>query len=239
MDTPNSLPIIKVQIIDPHQVAILGITHLVSTKNSMKVCGLATNKKDALSIASNSEADIIILDPHLEDDTGLEIIPTLQKASKAKIIIYSSNSTSVLNDQAIVLGARGIVLKSESTDNLLLAIEKIHLGELWLNRSATSRILMQIASMNATKELSPQEKRLATLSAKEEKVARAIQMEAEKKLKEIAASLNISEHTLRNHLASIYDKLELKNRLDLYVFCGKYLKTTNPLEHPKRRAGDI
>jgi len=71
MDTPNSLPIIKVQIIDPHQVAILGITHLVSTKNSMKVCGLATNKKDALSIASNSEADIIILDPHLEDDTGL------------------------------------------------------------------------------------------------------------------------------------------------------------------------
>ena len=79
---------------------------------------------------------------------------------------------------------------------------------------------------------------LASLSTKEEAVTRAIQMHSEKTLKEIASTLNISEHTLRNHLASIYIKLDLRNRLELYVFCGKYQKTNNPSVHPRRRSTD-
>jgi DNA-binding NarL/FixJ family response regulator len=58
-------------------------------------------------------------------------------------------------------------------------------------------------------------------------------------LKHIAETLHISEHTLRNHLASIYDKLEVRNRMELYVFCGKYQKTDNPNIHPNRRSTDL
>ena len=79
---------------------------------------------------------------------------------------------------------------------------------------------------------------LTSLTTKEEKVTRAIQMYSEKTLKQISESLHISEHTLRNHLASIYDKLGVRNRMELYVFCGKFQKTDNPNQHPKRRATD-
>ena len=82
---------------------------------------------------------------------------------------------------------------------------------------------MQIAAANAPKEVSIQEKRLSTLTAKEQKVVHAIHGSSEKTLKQVADKLHISEHTLRNHLASVYEKLEVRNRLELYVFCNKHM----------------
>jgi DNA-binding NarL/FixJ family response regulator len=98
--------------------------------------------------------------------------------------------------------------------------------------------LLQIAQANSPQELSLEQKKLNTLTSKEEKVTRAIQLYSEKTLKGISENLHISEHTLRNHLASIYDKLAVRNRMELYVFCGKFQKTDNPNAHPKRRSTD-
>jgi DNA-binding NarL/FixJ family response regulator len=137
-----------------------------------------------------------------------------------------------------VNGARGVISKTEPTSNLLKAIEKIHEGELWLNRNATSRILLQISQANLPKELTSEQMKLASLTPKEDKVTRAIQLHSEKTLKQVADSLHISEHTLRNHLASIYDKLGVRNRMELYVFCGKFQKTEDADNHPKRRSTD-
>jgi DNA-binding NarL/FixJ family response regulator len=190
-------------------------------------------------LAASTKPDVIVLDPDLHEENGVELISSLLEVSKARIIIYTGSRSSKIHDQAVVKGARGVINKTEPTDNLVKAIEKIHAGELWLNRNATSRILLQIAQANAPKQLTTEQKKLLTLSTKEEKVTRAIQMHSEKTLKEIASTLNISEHTLRNHLASIYSKLNLRNRLELYVYCGKYQKTDNPANHPKRRSSDV
>ena len=94
---------------------------------------------------------------------------------------------------------------------------------MWVNRNATSRILMQIATANAPKEITVQEKRLSSLTVKEQKVVRAIHASSEKTRRQVSEKLHISEHTLRNHLASIYEKLEVRNRLELYVFCNQYM----------------
>jgi len=229
---------IKVQLIDSHQITLWGIQQLLAGDKRFEVCAAATNISEALKDAITSKPDIIILEPDLHEEDGIDIIPTLIDRFKAKVIIYTGSTSSKTHDQAVVKGARGVINKTESIDTLSKAIEKIHLGELWINRNATSRILMQIAEANAPKVLSNEQKKLGTLSTKEEKVTRAIQMHSEKTLKEIASTLNISEHTLRNHLASIYSKLDLRNRLELYVFCGKFQKTSDPSAHPRRRSTD-
>lgn len=235
-ETKNNL--IKVQIVDPQQIALWGLKHLLASSTNYSVCATATNAKEALSAAINSKPDVIVLEPEIDGEDGLELISILLQKTKAKIIIYTGSNKASLHDQAVVKGARGVITKNEPTDTLLKAIEKIHQGELWINRNATSRILLQIAEANAPKVLSNEQKKLSTLSTKEEKVARAIQMYSNKTLKEIASTLNISEHTLRNHLASVYSKLDLRNRLELYVFCGKYQKTTDSSAHPRRRSTD-
>lgn len=229
---------IKVQVIDSQQIALWGIQQLVNLDSRYTVSAITKNSAEALKAAVQCKPDVIILEPELDNEDGLALIPVLLEKTKAKIIVYTSSKNPKILDEAVVRGARGIINKTEPTDTLLKAIEKIHLGELWLNRNATSRILMQIAQANSPIELSTEQKKLKTLTAKEEKVTRAIQMYSENTLKEIADKLHISEHTLRNHLASTYDKLGVRNRLELYVFCGKYQKTDNPDHHPKRRATD-
>ena len=214
---------ISVLLIDSHQISSWGVKTLINQDERFTVCGSATNTKDALLHTLKHVPDVIILEPDLCNEDGLDLISKLIEQSGAKIIDLTSLRDLGIHDLAVVRGARGVLTKMEAPETLLKAIEKIHEGELWVNRNATSRILMQIAASNAPKEITIQEKRLASLTIKEQKVVHAIHGSSEKTLKQVADKLHISEHTLRNHLASIYEKLEVRNRLELYVFCNKYM----------------
>ena len=214
---------ISVLLIDSHQISSWGVKTLINQDERFTVCGSATNTKDALLHTLKHVPDVIILEPDLCNEDGLDLISKLIEQSGAKIIVLTSLRDLGIHDLAVVRGARGVLTKMEAPETLLKAIEKIHEGELWVNRNATSRILMQIAASNAPKEITIQEKRLASLTVKEQKVVHAIHGSSEKTLKQVADKLHISEHTLRNHLASIYEKLEVRNRLELYVFCNKYM----------------
>lgn len=74
------------------------------------------------------------------------------------------------------------------------------------------------------RDISNQKITLDALTEKEFTVVKSVAENSEITLKEIADKLHISEHTLRNHLASIYEKLGLRSRLELYIFCSKFLK---------------
>ena len=175
MDINTNQKLIQLLVIDPQQIALWGIQQLVNLDGRYTISSTATNAAEALTMAATCKPDVIILEPELDNEDGLALIPLLLEKTKAKIIVYTGSKNPKLLDEAVVRGARGIINKTESTDTLLKAIEKIHLGELWLNRNATSRILMQIAQANAPVELSNEQKKLNTLTVKEEKVTRAIQ----------------------------------------------------------------
>ena len=216
--------IVNVLVIDSHRITLWGLKHLIESTGLFSVCALASSEKEALKYVDEHSPDIIILEPDLEDGNGIDLIPTLLQKSDARVIVLTGLRDSASHDLAIVKGARGVLKKSDPHENLLKAIEKIHQGELWVNRDATSRILMQIAQANAPKEKTLEEKKLASLTPKEEKIARTLLGHSEKPLKEISGLLHISEHTLRNHLASVYEKLGTRNRLELYVYCSKHMR---------------
>ena len=77
--------------------------------------------------------------------------------------------------------------------------------------------------LHLQRDISAQKNILDTLTEKEYKVVATVARNSEMPLKDIADQLHISEHTLRNHLASIYEKLGVRNRLELYVFCSKLM----------------
>lgn len=77
------------------------------------------------------------------------------------------------------------------------------------------------------RDISGQKTTLDDLTEKEFSVVKAVASNSEITLKEIADRLHISEHTLRNHLASIYEKLGVRSRLELYIFCSKFMDDLN------------
>jgi DNA-binding NarL/FixJ family response regulator len=213
---------IKVLIVDGQRIVLAGLKLLIESDARYQVSGIATNREEALEQIGLQEPDVIVLELVMGEDNGLYIIPILQARCKANILILTGSRNLPLHDQAVIAGARGVISKDEPPQTLLSAIEKIHQGELWVNRNATARILLEIAKANAPKTAGPEEKKLASLTKKEEKVLQAVVASSDKQLKVVADGLCISQHTLRNHLAAIYEKLGVTSRLELYVYWKKY-----------------
>jgi two-component system nitrate/nitrite response regulator NarL len=100
---------------------------------------------------------------------------------------------------------------------------------LWLDRETMGRIFKGFMTTPQIRKVNPEHVKQATLTAKERTIINAILTETGATNKMIADQLYISEHTLRNHLSSIYQKLEVSNRLALYVYAAKHqMGTTNP-----------
>lgn len=217
---PQAKDPIKVLLIDCQRIVLAGLKLLLESDPRFVVSGQATSRDEALEQIGRNPPDIIILEFDMGEDNGLYLIPVLHSLCQAKIVVLTGNKDLALHDQAVITGARGVVAKDELPKTLFTAIEKIHQGELWLNRDATARILLGVAKAHAPKGSAPEEKLLASLTKKEEKVLQAVVASSGKQLKIIADELFISQHTLRNHLAAIYDKLGVANRLELYVFCS-------------------
>ena len=239
MNSAAKKSLIKVLLVDPQKITLWGINELISRDQSYSICSTASTCQEALESAGHFKPDLILLEPNFDHDDGLKLVSDLLQACDSKILILTSSRNALMLDQAIVKGARGLVSKNESPETLFKAMEKIHQGERWLNRDATSRILEQVTRPEKHQEISPQQKALRLLTPKEQKVTQAIQLYSRNTLREIAGNLHISEHTLRNHLASIYEKVGVRNRMELYVFCGQYQKTVDPENHPKRRVTDL
>lgn len=229
----------RVLLIDPYPISLIGLERTLAKDSYFQVCGSTSSSKKGIQLAKQLNPDVIVVDPQLDKVENLQLLTELQGQSSAKILILTSASNPRVLDQAVLLGARGTFSRDEPAESLLKAIVCIAQGELWLNRQSTTRILNQITKQSDPKEQSTQETQLQSLTKQEDRICRTIQGAATKTLKEIAVSLNISEHTLRNHLVAIYSKLGVRNRMELYVFCNKYQKTKDAHLHPRRRASDI
>lgn len=124
-------------------------------------------------------------------------------------------------------GARGVVYKEEPAETILKAIEKVQEGELWLDRSTTGRIFISL--LRAGKNTAcPITDKITTLTPKERAIVNAFAEEAGASNKKIARTLCISEQTLRNHLTSIFSKLNITNRFDLFMFAKLHRQEIGP-----------
>lgn len=211
----------RVFLMDDHKSILWGVQRLIESDERYEVCGTATTAEECLKGIKQSKPNVVLLDLDIGEGEaqGLDMIPEILSNSSAKIIVFTGVRDHRMHDKAVVQGARGVLTKDESPETLLKAIELVNQGELWLNRHAASRILMEIVKNKAEKDdLSPEQKRLATLTVKETAIVKAVTQHSTKSLKQVAGLLTISEHTLRNHLATIYDKLQVGSRLELYVF---------------------
>jgi DNA-binding NarL/FixJ family response regulator len=119
-------------------------------------------------------------------------------------------------------------MKEASAETILTAIEKVYEGQLWLDRIATGRIFFEFSRENAAQANDPERAKIASLTEREREIVAVASNHAGANAKAIADLLNISEHTLRNHLTSIYDKLDVANRLELFAYAHKHGLTKRP-----------
>jgi two-component system nitrate/nitrite response regulator NarL len=214
---------IRVFLIDDHRSILWGLEKLIdSNKPAMQVVGSATSCSEALRMLEAASPDVIVLDVDLGEHSGLDAIPGLIASSSAKILVLTGVRDESVHDKAVLAGARGVVRKEEAADTILTAITRIHEGQVWLYRAAIGRIFVEFSRKSAGQPLDREQRKIQTLSDREREIIAAIASDTGATAKTVAELLHISEHTVRNHLTSIYDKLGVANRLALFAYAHKH-----------------
>ena len=210
---------IRIFLISNFRLILDGIAALIAMESDrFLLAGTATSFEQAMESIAGSQADIILFDIDSADTCdALSLIDSLQAASDIKILLLTRWRNVVLNDKAILLGARGVIGKDASSEQLFDACAKVVAGEIWLDRMATGRIFEEFSRRGRNKPNHSVSNKAAVLTDKEMKIIVAIVKSSEPG-KVIANELGISESTLRNKLTGIYEKLGVHNRQGLFAF---------------------
>jgi len=213
---------IRVLMIDDHRSVLWGLEKLIeSQKPRMEVVGKFTSFAEASTHVADLMPDIVLLDLDLGAEKGVEIIPRLINITTAKIVILTGSRDPSLHDQAVIAGAKGILEKENSAETILNAIERVYEGHFWIDQARMTRIITDLSRQKTVKETNPEHAKIESLTPRERKIIRSMTAHAGASGSEVAKSIHISESTLRNHLTSIYSKLELSNRLELWDYAHK------------------
>jgi len=212
---------IRIAIFDNHALVRAGLRSLIESQAGMVVIGEAGNLTEALEVNTSLKPEIILVDLNLPSESIADIIPSLIKAyGKARLILVTSSSNPQIHQQAVEEGVMGVVYKTQPAETLFKAIEKVHAGEVWLERSMIANVLSRLSRNHQPVRLSSETESITQLSEREKQIIRLIGEGF--KNKRISTQLCISETTVRHHLTSIYGKLGVSDRLELLVFAHRY-----------------
>jgi len=208
-------PVIRLVLVEPQRLIREALQALLEKTHGISIVGDAGAAQEAREIVDAHHPDVVLLamDGWGEREVTLrDALPWLSE--RTRTLVVTSDIDPNLHARVIQLGAMGIVLKTQSAQSLVKAVQKVHAGELWLDRAQTASLVNRL-TRNRTEE-DPDATKIGSLTAREREIVTLVTEGL--KNKDVAVRLSISEATARNHLTSILDKLALSNRFQLAVY---------------------
>ncbi len=196
----------------------------------LQVAAAASNSEELMAAITRVPIDVVVIAHNLDDQPGrgtqvLREMRALRPQIKGVILLDSSKPQDVL--ECFRAGARGIFSKQERLESLCKCIRSVHEGQIWARSVDLDHALEALASLPLLRATN--HKGIELLSARERQVIQ--QLAAGMTNREIALTLNLSPHTVKNYLFRIFDKLGVSSRTELL-----YLTMNNSQAQPQRAA---
>ncbi len=203
---------IRVLIVDDHQVLIDGIRALLKNESNIDIRYQALNGEQTLAMVAEhrEDIDLVLLDINLPDRNGFDICQVLKRtAPELKVLTLTMHEESGFIHKMVKAGTDGYVLKSAGKEELLSAIEMVMRGEKYFSKDVTNSLLESMQGKKQIRSTSMIQK----ITRREKEVLRLIM--SEYTTEEIARELFISESTVISHRKSLLRKLNVKNTAGL------------------------
>ncbi len=124
----------KVFIVDDHAILREGLSHLINSEEDLMVCGEADNISATLQTIEDSKPDIVLVDISLTDGSGIRLTENLMYSHPGlSVLVLSMHDESEYAERCLKSGARGYIMKQESSKKLLSAIRKVLNGEIYVS----------------------------------------------------------------------------------------------------------
>lgn len=200
-------PLIRIMIADSFDVVRRGVRMLVESRDYCHVVGEACNGREALELARQTQPHIAIADYSLPELNGLDLAHEIRRASPGtEVLIFTSHNREEVVASVLRSGVRGFVLKSDSEESLIAAVDSLSIKRPYFSRTVSDLLLERFLQ---TKE----EDVGCCLTHRERQV---VQLIAEGRInKQIGHILDISVKTVETHRASAMHKLNLRTTADL------------------------
>lgn len=201
---------IRILIADDHHVVRRGLVFFLQTQKELEIIGEAANGLEAIEMARTLQPDFILMDLVMPEMDGIEATKQIKKElPETKIMMLTSFSDQDQVIPALEAGANGYQLKDIQPDELVKSIKKIVSGENQLHPKATSHLLANLSNKNRRNLINELTKRELDVL---KEIAKG------KSNKEIAASLFITEKTVKTHVSNLLGKLELADRTQAALY---------------------
>ena len=210
---------IRIIIVDDHILFREGLASIIRQEPDIEVVGLAGTAGESIQAARELKPDIILMDFNLPDATGAEATQQIiQDSPGCKVIFMTMSERNEDMLAAIRSGAVGYLLKNMAPSKLVAALRAVHQGESALSRSMTLTVMQELSR---TRAAPPQDDpRLGKLTRREKDIL--VEIAAGKSNQEIAGQMVISENTVKYHVHSILEKLDLTDRKEAARFAHEH-----------------
>ncbi|HLM79461.1 MAG TPA: response regulator transcription factor [Terriglobales bacterium] len=221
---------VSIVVADSTRIHTQLLADALRNDRGLQVAAAASNSEELMAAITRVPIDVVIIAHNLDDQPGhgtqvLREMRALRPQIKGVILLDSSKPQDVL--ECFRAGARGIFSKQERLESLCKCIRSVHEGQIWARSVDLDHALEALASLPLLRATN--HKGIELLSARERQVIQ--QLAAGMTNREIALTLSLSPHTVKNYLFRIFDKLGVSSRTELL-----YLTMNNSQAQPQRAA---
>jgi two-component system, NarL family, nitrate/nitrite response regulator NarL len=214
--TANITPV-RVVVGDSTRMSSQLLADALSRDPQLSVVKVCTTAEEIMAVVSSGLPHVLVVSANLEENPqrGFDVcrdVRTTYPSLAVVMLLDRSKRDQVL--AAFAAGARGIFCRSESLDVLRKCIFSVYRGQVWANSLETSYLLEAFAETTPTRLVDARGTEL--LSKREQEVVRCVTDGLTNR--EIAARLKLSEHTVKNYIFRIFDKLGVSTRVEMVLY---------------------
>ena len=210
---------IRILIVEDHEIFRLGIRELINHEPDLCVCGEADDVATARRLMGETEPDMAIIDITLKNSNGLDLIREMSASGKdVLVLVLSMHDELLYAERSLQAGARGYIMKQETSRSIVKAIRHILEGGIYVSPNIMENLLSRVRAGQDPLEKSP----LQTLSDREFTVLRMIG--EGKATGDIAETMCLSVRTISTYRERIKEKLGLKNAAELVRYAVRWME---------------
>ncbi len=208
---------IRIAVADDHQVVRHGLRLSLELEPDMVVVGEARTGAEAIRVAGETQPDVMLLDVRLGDIDGPEVCRRVLLASpKTAVVMLTNYQQDELILRSLLAGAKGYLIKDVDLDELKKMIRSVYHGASVLDPKVTRQVISTVIGRSgAPRPVRPLPNQAASLSETDLAIVRFLSTGLTNK--EIGARINLSPHTVKDHVEKMCEILGVRSRIELVV----------------------